>query len=198
MNGIRLNENGYLPEDYLQECRKARQTPVMDDILFSLSASELKTYLYYAMVCTMQGYCHESDGLLSDVLNISRRSISLARRSLKENGYINQELLYSDKHNNVVAYVTMPYIENNSNYSHNYRLTDAKALRIYQRDNFTCQNPHCNLHDSTGAKLQLDHIIPASRNGSNDDSNMQVLCFSCNLEKGNMTMIEYLELLEQE
>lgn len=32
--------------------------------------------------------------------------------------------------------------------------------------------------------LQVDHIIPLSRNGKHDEDNMQILCKMCNLKKG--------------
>ena len=35
--------------------------------------------------------------------------------------------------------------------------------------------------------LTVDHIRPRSRGGTNDRSNLQVLCRSCNSSKGNRT-----------
>ena len=32
--------------------------------------------------------------------------------------------------------------------------------------------------------LSVDHIIPKSRGGTNDRSNLQILCIDCNSEKG--------------
>lgn len=50
--------------------------------------------------------------------------------------------------------------------------------RIVNRDGNACKI--CG----TTNKLTVDHIIPLSKGGSNDDDNFQILCFSCNRKKG--------------
>lgn len=35
------------------------------------------------------------------------------------------------------------------------------------------------------AKIHIDHIIPISRGGTSDPTNLQILCHTCNLSKGN-------------
>lgn len=50
----------------------------------------------------------------------------------------------------------------------------------------------CALCGETQAKFHLDHIIPRSRGGSDDASNRQWLCATCNLAKGALTPDEFI------
>ena len=60
-------------------------------------------------------------------------------------------------------------------------------------------NPRCNL---TGRSIdledtrswQLDHIIPASKGGSDTLDNCQITCREANFAKGNLTMDEFISL----
>ena len=63
------------------------------------------------------------------------------------------------------------------------RKTIKRALRlaVYERDDFTCQ--YCGLHGDEG-ELQIDHIIPVSRGGTNDINNLVTSCATCNKKKG--------------
>jgi 5-methylcytosine-specific restriction endonuclease McrA len=49
--------------------------------------------------------------------------------------------------------------------------------RILNRDGHTCQV--CGMEGNS-----VDHIIPRSLNGTDDDWNLQTLCVSCNSAKG--------------
>jgi 5-methylcytosine-specific restriction endonuclease McrA len=51
---------------------------------------------------------------------------------------------------------------------------------ILQRDNYQCQS--CGKTQQQ-AKLQIDHIVALAVGGSNDISNVQTLCSSCNQKK---------------
>lgn len=46
------------------------------------------------------------------------------------------------------------------------------------RDKYTCQ--HCG---RIGGQLEIDHIIPISKGGTDKESNLQVLCVGCHREK---------------
>jgi hypothetical protein len=63
-------------------------------------------------------------------------------------------------------------------------LTDA----VFFRDMGTCSNPECRRDLSnllrTQNQIHLDHIVPLDLHGSNDASNFQLLCSTCNTSKG--------------
>ncbi|KOP23539.1 HNH nuclease [Hapalosiphon sp. MRB220] len=51
---------------------------------------------------------------------------------------------------------------------------------VHQRDNYQCQSCNQTHHDT---HLTIDHIIPLARGGTNDISNLQTLCLTCNQQK---------------
>jgi 5-methylcytosine-specific restriction enzyme A len=59
------------------------------------------------------------------------------------------------------------------------RISFPKEVReyVFQRDSHQCQS--CGQTE----KLSIDHIIPLASGGSNDISNLQTLCGSCNSRK---------------
>lgn len=56
---------------------------------------------------------------------------------------------------------------------------------ILRRDNFTCQ--YCG---RSNHPLTVDHVIPKSRGGKSNWTNVVVACKPCNLKKGNQTPAE--------
>lgn len=53
--------------------------------------------------------------------------------------------------------------------------------RIYKRDNYECV--YCGSHKN----LTLDHVIPKSKGGTNDWTNLVTSCIKCNLKKADKT-----------
>jgi hypothetical protein len=59
-------------------------------------------------------------------------------------------------------------------------INPALRFEIFRRDNFTCR--YCGRRP-TEVKLQVDHIIPWSKGGSNEISNLCTSCSECNIGK---------------
>ncbi len=57
---------------------------------------------------------------------------------------------------------------------------------VYLRDNYTCQ--YCGTQFAP-KDLTLDHVVPASKNGRKDWTNVVAACRDCNHRKGNRTPI---------
>lgn len=80
------------------------------------------------------------------------------------------------------SYPPMPTIELPVAYN-DTKLSKGIRYSILNRDKFTCQS--CGAKASDGAVLEVDHILPRSKGGSNDPSNLKTLCSKCNGGKSN-------------
>lgn len=56
---------------------------------------------------------------------------------------------------------------------------DARRKRVYRRDNWTCQNCKQSGGPNGDAKLDAHHIVPVSKGGNHDVSNLVTLCRQC-------------------
>ena len=79
-------------------------------------------------------------------------------------------------------------------------IRQEKRLAIYIRDNFICM--HCGMDLRTiqpgdGIRIELDHVIPASKGGSNMANNLITSCSACNAQRGNKDIEEVHPLLSQ-
>ena len=68
----------------------------------------------------------------------------------------------------------------------NYGFENTKAM-VLNRDNYTCQ---CCKGKHKDSKLEVHHIVFRSQGGSDDESNLIVLCHTChsNLHNGKVTI----------
>ncbi|MGB6294665.1 MAG: HNH endonuclease [Rivularia sp. (in: cyanobacteria)] len=62
------------------------------------------------------------------------------------------------------------------------RISIPSAVRkyVFERNKYQCQSCGKQYGETS---LTIDHIIPLARGGSNDISNLQTLCFTCNRKK---------------
>jgi hypothetical protein len=57
---------------------------------------------------------------------------------------------------------------------------NSKKLAILKRDNYTCG--YCG---ATGVELEIDHIKPVSKGGTNEQTNLITACKKCNRDKSD-------------
>ena len=62
-------------------------------------------------------------------------------------------------------------------------VSKSTRYKILVRDGFKCR--YCGSSPLDGARLHVDHIVPVSRGGSNDEGNLCAACSDCNHGKGN-------------
>ena len=63
------------------------------------------------------------------------------------------------------------------------RLTAKTRWAVLVRDRHTCVS--CGSTPQDGAKLEVDHIVPVSKNGNNELANLRTLCKVCNIGKSD-------------
>lgn len=63
---------------------------------------------------------------------------------------------------------------------------NAKRFKVLMRDGFKCR--YCG-KSADEKELEVDHIIPRSRGGSSDLSNLVTSCFECNRGKRDKSLI---------
>lgn len=62
-------------------------------------------------------------------------------------------------------------------------LSDSLRYDVLRRDGFRCVL--CGMSSKDGAILHVDHIIPVSKGGKTEISNLRTLCEKCNIGKSN-------------
>ena len=65
-------------------------------------------------------------------------------------------------------------------------LSPRKRLEILKRDGFRCHS--CGATAKTTC-LDVNHKVPISKGGTNNDSNLITLCFKCNRGAGNSIFV---------
>ena len=61
-------------------------------------------------------------------------------------------------------------------------ISPSLRFDVLEKDNFTCQ--YCGVK-APEVKIEIDHIIPISKDGTNEIENLTTACFECNVGKSN-------------
>lgn len=77
----------------------------------------------------------------------------------------------------------------NSKYQGSKWIRREKRLAIYLRDGMACV--WCRAAVEEGVQLSLDHLVPFSQGGSNDEANLVTCCKICNSSRGTRTVDEF-------
>jgi 5-methylcytosine-specific restriction endonuclease McrA len=56
---------------------------------------------------------------------------------------------------------------------------------IKERDHFTCKQCSASVAAEPNLLLEVDHIVPVSKGGLSELTNLQTLCWRCNRTKSN-------------
>lgn len=85
------------------------------------------------------------------------------------------------------------FLAKNRKYADKYRYSRNKTrlklrFKLLEKYNFTCQ--YCG-RKSPNVKLEIDHIIPKSKGGTNNETNLIVACHDCNMGKLDKILTEF-------
>lgn len=73
----------------------------------------------------------------------------------------------------------------------NNNLWYALVTEVFQRDNYTCT--YCG---AIGGEIECDHIVPVSKGGKNEVSNLATACQTCNRKKGAKDASDFRLLIQ--
>lgn len=81
-----------------------------------------------------------------------------------------------------VYFYAEPFSETISGRNFSRNISRTAMMRVARRDNYKCQVCGESLLDS---QIEFDHIIPYSKGGTSEESNIRVTCGPCNKKKSN-------------
>jgi hypothetical protein len=89
----------------------------------------------------------------------------------------------------VLALEGVPDAQNKRKKSNRVGIGPKLRHEIFLRDNFTCQQCGASPRNKQTTIIEVDHVMPVSKGGTNDKSNLQTLCDVCNSGKSNFVPV---------
>ena len=89
-----------------------------------------------------------------------------------------------------VFYVAEPFTETKEKRRVSRNISSVVKRRVDRKDDMHCQICNQHIRDDD---VNYDHVIPWSLGGSSDESNVRLLCSTCNKKRGNKYQEEYLK-----
>jgi 5-methylcytosine-specific restriction protein A len=77
-----------------------------------------------------------------------------------------------------------------------YQNNSYRFLIKYIKEHYEHKCHYCGKKITDDADLTVDHLVPLSRGGRHELSNLKICCADCNFNKGNMTESEYCNYLK--
>lgn len=167
---------------------------VIDYWMRKLNHTEFKIFLliYRRTVSTGKIYERVSQIEMANISGVTTRSIGTALKSLevmglvKSSGSVKAAKVFSinlDIVHNVCLDINN--FEDKTNRAFRGKITQALRVAVFENDAYRCIK--CDSHKM----LEVDHIIPVSKGGSNEPNNLQTLCNPCNNSKGVKDMEDW-------
>lgn len=115
-------------------------------------------------------------------------SRDLQLKWVKLTQFVSKDFLDSDY--NLIKDVKIPRYKLSTKariYNRNVKKWHEIMKIVFKRDNYTCQ--YCG---NKGGILEVDHIVPFSKGGSDELSNLATSCRHCNRQKRDKSIEEFL------
>lgn len=155
------------------------QRPSSTSNLFSglLNSNKQKTGDFYRWLVKQQGRDDPIGDLSSDVQRDKKFPIESGSTE-EMRSYLIARLAC----NEAVQALDEAHREFKSNKPVRSGISPSLRFEIFRRDNYRCQI--CGISALDNARLEVDHKKPVAKEGTNDISNLWVLCSQCNRGKG--------------
>lgn len=137
---------------------------------------------------------------INHIINRGSFSTKLLKKILRIMLYRYDYFNYMPSSDNDYRSVLKPFIDKCFE-EHDWKISKKKKFKrihlskgvrheVFKRDNYTCQECGAKLGDikpnGEKVKLEVDHIYPVSKGGTNDMNNLQTLCWECNRNKSDV------------